>query len=122
MHAHYKVELAVAGMEDGPPSALTPADRLAILRRRQAAWKTLAWTAKQDVPMRAGGVWELYGNVLAQAEGERTLHFAQIPSAIRGIEAREWTVQDVGCTIRDFGMDPAQDLLVVIEHYTEPDR
>ena len=81
MHAHYKVELAVAGMEDGPPSALTPADRLAILRRRQAAWKTLAWTAKQDVPMRAGGVWELYGNVLAQAEGERALHFVREDAA-----------------------------------------
>ena len=64
-----------------------------------------------------GGVWELYGNVLAQAQGERTLHFKQIPSAIRGIQGTEWTIPDVGCKMRDFGMDPAQDLLVVIEHF-----
>ncbi|EJF56105.1 hypothetical protein DICSQDRAFT_94010 [Dichomitus squalens LYAD-421 SS1] len=121
VRAHYKVELAAAGMQDGPPSALTPAERLSILRRRQDAWTKLAWTAKEEVPMRRGGVWELYGNVLAQAEGERTLHFKQLPSAIRGIKGKEWTIQDVGCKIRDFGMDSAQDLLIVLEHCSEPD-
>ncbi|KAM5545949.1 hypothetical protein V8D89_000075 [Ganoderma adspersum] len=117
VRAQYKVELAVAGMTDGPPSTLTPAERLSILRARQDAWDNLVWTTRHDVTMHQGGVWELYGNVLAQAQGERTLHFTQIPSTIRGIKGTEWTVPDVGCKIRDFGMDPAQDLLVVIEHF-----
>ncbi|PIL28992.1 hypothetical protein GSI_09039 [Ganoderma sinense ZZ0214-1] len=117
VRAQYKIELAVAGMTDGPPSTLTPAERLTILRARQDAWDNLVWTAKDDVTMHQGGVWELYGNVLAQAQGDRTLHFKQIPSQIRGIRGTEWTIPNVGCKIRDFGMDPAQDLLVVIEHF-----
>ena len=104
-------------MTDGRPSTLTPAERLSILRVRQDAWDGLVWTAEEDVTMHQGGVWELYGNVLAQAQGERTLHFKQIPSAIRGIQGIEWTIPDVGCKMRDFGMDPAQDLLVVIQHF-----
>ena len=69
--------------------------------------------------MRRGGVWELYGGVLAQAEGESKLVCAQLPSVIRRIEEKEWTIEDVGVKIRDFGMDPAQDLLIIIEHQTE---
>ncbi|RDX52578.1 hypothetical protein OH76DRAFT_168578 [Lentinus brumalis] len=119
VHAQYKIELALAGMEDGPPSALTPSDRLAILRERQEAWKTLTWKARTEYDMRRGGVWELYGGVLAQADGDSTLVCAQLPSVIRGIEEKVWTIEDVGVKIRDFGMDPAQDLLVAIEHHTE---
>ena len=69
--------------------------------------------------MRMGDVWELYGNVLAQSEGKRTVHFKQIPSAIRGIEGKEWTIPDVGCNITEIGTDPAQDLLLVIEHFED---
>ena len=119
IHAQYKIELALAGMEDGPPSALTPSDRLAILRERQNAWKTLTWKARTEYDMRRGGVWELYGGVLAQADGESKLVCAQLPSVIRRIEEKEWTIEDVGVKIRDFGMDPAQDLLIIIEHQTE---
>ena len=111
----YKIELAAAGMEDGPPSALAPADRLAALRTRQAAWDTLSWSELSEHPMGIGSVWELYGGVLAQSESRRTLTFRQLPSKIRGIEQREWTIRDVGFDVRDFGMDPAQDLLIAIE-------
>lgn len=65
--------------------------------------------------MSRGQVWELYGNVLAQARGPRSLAFVQLPSEIRGIVEKEWVIPDVGFKIRDFGMDPAQDLLVLIE-------
>ena len=73
-------------MEDGPPSALTPSGRLAILRERQNAWKTLTWKARTKYDMRRGGVWELYGGVFAQADDEFKLVYAQLPSVIRGIE------------------------------------
>ncbi|KAI0649960.1 hypothetical protein C8Q79DRAFT_941783 [Trametes meyenii] len=115
----YHIELAAAGMEDGPPSTLTAAERLQILRTRQAAWDKLAKTSREEVPMLEGGVWELHGGVLAQGEGSRTLVLKQLPSAIRGIESREWRIEDLGVNMRDFGMDPAQDLLVVIENRAE---
>ncbi|OBZ79706.1 hypothetical protein A0H81_00991 [Grifola frondosa] len=111
----YKIELAVAGMEDGPPSARSPAERLAKLKARQAAWNSLQPSSQKTIPMLRGEVWELYGGVLAQARGPQSLAFRQLPSDIRGIEEKEWMIEDVGIAIRDFGMDPAQDLLVVIE-------
>ena len=112
----YRIELAVAGMQDGPSSTLPTADRLAILRERQAAWDTLTWRERHEQPMGAGSVWELYGGVLAQSEGKRTLTLRQLPSVIRGIPDKQWEIADVGFDIRDFGMDPAQDLLVGVEH------
>ncbi|KAI0672339.1 hypothetical protein C8Q78DRAFT_1026481 [Trametes maxima] len=115
----YQIELAAAGMEDGPTSTLTAAERLQILRTRQAAWDKLENTSSEEVPMLRGGVWELYGGVLAQGEGSRTLVLKQLPSAIRGIEGREWRIEDLGVKMRDFGMDPAQDLLVVLENRAE---
>ena len=106
-------------MEDSPSSSLATIQRLSTLRAREAAWSKLAWTTKEDVAMRGGNVWKLYGNVLAQSEGESSLHFKQIPSTIRGIESMEWVVPDVGCNITEIGMDPAQDLLIVIEHFED---
>ncbi|KAJ3528106.1 hypothetical protein NM688_g8037 [Phlebia brevispora] len=110
----YKVELAAAGMEDGSSSALSTADRLRRLEEHQVAWRDLRWKSETVVPMLRGGVWELYGGVLAQSRGRETLVFRQIPSEIRGIEEKVWE-NEIGFRIRDFGMDPAQDLLVVIE-------
>ncbi|KAI0767461.1 hypothetical protein C8Q74DRAFT_1355564 [Fomes fomentarius] len=117
----YKIELAVAGMEDGPPSALTPTERLTMLRERQEAWRALRWRSRKEYPMLKGGVWELYGGVIAQADGDRTLAFVQLPSDIRRIEEKQWKIEDAGVVIRDFGMDPAQNLLIVVEHH-EPDE
>lgn len=92
VRTQYKIELAAAGMEDGPSSTLTSAERLRVLKAHQEAWDKLAWTSREEVPMHQGGVWELYGGVLAQGDGSRTLAFKQLLSAIRGIEERE----DVG--------------------------
>lgn len=110
----YHIELAVAGMEDGPSSVRSPAERLEILRTRQNAWNKLKWKSQQEVPMSEGLVWEVYGNVLAQARGDATLAFHQLPSDIRGIEGRRWVLENLGVNIRDFGMDPAQDLLILL--------
>ena len=112
----YKVELAAAGMEDGPPSALSNSDRLSLLLEHQAAWRALRWRTETIVPMSQGGVWEFYGGVLGQAlsRGREVLQFTQVPSAIKGIEKREWECE-LKMHARDFAMDPSQDLLVVVE-------
>ncbi|TCD69894.1 Amino-acid acetyltransferase, mitochondrial [Steccherinum ochraceum] len=110
----YKIELAVDGMEDGPPSALLPAERLQLLRKHRAAWKAMRHTSTHNIPMSGGGVWELYGGVLAQGINPRGLAFTQLPSRLRGIPEKNWTLEDVGFKIRDFGMNPGEDLLVLI--------
>lgn len=119
VRAQYKLELAIAGMEDGPPSTCTTAKRLSVLRARQNAWKQFVPTAGENVQMHMSEVWEFSGNILTRSEGMRTLHFKQIPSAIRGIEGVEWVIPDVGCNITEIGVDPAQDLLTVVESFED---
>lgn len=110
----YKIELAIAGQEDGVYHSLFTRRRL--LRSHQHNWDTLHWTQDQRISMFRGGLWELYGNVLAQiTRNGRTLHFKQLPSQSRSIEEKSWTVDISQFRVRDFGIDPAQDLLIIIE-------
>ena len=89
-----------------------------MLEEYQRGWTNLQWTKGGKVPNR-GGCWELYGNVFAQeALGNSEIQFKQIPSRSRGVPERDWTVDARGFQIQDFGMDPAQDLLVVVENLT----
>ncbi len=116
LHMRYKIKLAVAGMKDGVHSTLTVSDRLSMLEQKRDAWRKLAWTSQKDIPAtRNSASWELCGGVFAEEENRRTLHFWQLPSQIRGIQWREWTLNDVGVSMSDFGIDPAQDLLVIAE-------
>ena len=112
----YKIELGAHGLEDGPPHEdLSPALRLEKLVARQRAWDTLQWVDDKSREMLTGLVWELYGGVLAQAENENNLVFCRLPSHFRGIEEKRWTVDISAFSLRDFGMDPSQDLLVIAE-------
>ncbi|KAF8640379.1 hypothetical protein AX17_000049 [Amanita inopinata Kibby_2008] len=111
----YKIELAISGQEDG--GHYTVATRRTMLKQHQAAWDDLQWTRDRRVPMFHGGLWELYGNVLAQNSPDRaTLYFKQLPSQCRGVEERDWTIDVRSYRLRDFGMDPAQNLLILVEH------
>ena len=111
--AQYELELALAGMENGPHSVLTSSDRLHRLKVHQAAWYDMKWTSEREIPMHHGGVWELYGGVLAQAKSRETLCFTRLPSQIKGIEEQEWELK-LPIQVRDFAMDPSLDLLVVV--------
>lgn len=102
-------------MEDGPPGEFSAPDRLARLKLRQAAWDCLKWTNDRRIDMLVGQVWELYGGVLAQSTPDRVIFFRQLPSHYRGIEEKTWTVDASEFNMRDFSMDPSQDLLVVAE-------
>ncbi|KII87711.1 hypothetical protein PLICRDRAFT_54778 [Plicaturopsis crispa FD-325 SS-3] len=116
MSLQYGIELAKAGMENGPPSEVSTAQRLESLRKLQHAWRTMSWTKHSIVRMTVDSdVWELCGGVLGQGVGTQALTFNQLPSEIRSIPAREWSIEDVGFHIADFTTDVAQDLLVTIE-------
>lgn len=67
--------------------------------------------------MMQGRIWELYGDVFAQSSTPNVLHFRQLPSKYRKIEEKTWGVA-LDIHVRDFTMDPAQDLLVLIEEPT----
>lgn len=102
-------------MEDGPPSALGASDRLALLKRRQEAWNRLDWSSREEITMPQDMKWQLYGGVLAQLRTLNSIVFMQLPSEFRGIERKEWTVNDADFKIEDFKMDPSEDLLVMIQ-------
>ncbi|KDQ64393.1 hypothetical protein JAAARDRAFT_28021 [Jaapia argillacea MUCL 33604] len=111
----YKIELSVAGMEDGRNCTLSVAERLSRLKRLQQSWLELRWSEEQTLVKSSRRVWEIAGGVWGCTTGPRGLFFAQLPSVLRGISSREWSIQDVGFTIRDFTIDPSQDLLVILE-------
>jgi len=104
---------------DGPPSPLTAADRIALLKEHNAAWESLRWKESNNLPMQQGHVWELSGGVFAQSSSSNLLHFRRLPSQCRNIEEKSWRVA-LDIDIRDFTMDPGQDLLVVIEKPRSP--
>ncbi|KAK7059119.1 Amino-acid acetyltransferase, mitochondrial [Paramarasmius palmivorus] len=113
----YIIELSISLKQDGEHSTLPTVDKLKALRNHQRAWDRLEWKydSNKSIPMAGGGLWELFGNVLAQQDVEGWLMFRQLPSRYRGIEEREWKVKPDISRVRDFGIDPSQDLLVLIE-------
>lgn len=114
----YIIELAAAGQTNGPEviSGTTSSSRLEALKNHQSSWGSLKWSRELRIPMEDGGLWELYGGILAQSTEEgASLTFIQLPSDLRSIEEKAWTLADLGLVVRDFGMDPSQDLLVLIE-------
>ncbi|KAK1228646.1 hypothetical protein PQX77_008240 [Marasmius sp. AFHP31] len=117
----YILELAITGNVDGQHSSLPVAEKLSALRSHQRAWDKLKWNRELQWPMAGGNIWELFGNVLAQKDREGWLMFRQLPSRYRGIEDKEWRVKPDFRT-RDLGMDPSQDLLVLVEAPRCPDR
>ncbi|KAH9064345.1 hypothetical protein EDB87DRAFT_1785862 [Lactarius vividus] len=112
----YRIALFASGMEDGPPGGLTTSERLELLKNYEASWKNLQWNEHTTLPLPAGSLWELYGNVWAHSRGSDAIEFVQIPSRLRGIPMRQWTLR-FDYDLRDFGMDPSQDLLVTIENF-----
>ena len=110
-------------MEDGPPGELTTSERLELLRRYEASWKNIKWNedntqafthSVRDFGDSNPG--KLYGNVWAHSrELERdAIDFVQLPSRLRRIPMRQWTLR-FDFSVQNFGMDPCQDLLVMIE-------
>lgn len=102
-------------MEDGGHCTLSPTERLEILNRQEQAWDNARWSSEFELHMEDGGVWEIYGGVLAQGTSPHSLTFTQLPSEIRNIPKKTWTVEKLPFNMRDFTMDPSQDLLVIVE-------
>jgi hypothetical protein len=108
-------------MVDGPPGGLSTSERLELLRLYEASWKNLEWSEKNtlastlDNPSPHTPSWEFYGNVCAHSIGRDAIDFVQLPSRLRGIPMRQWTIR-FDFEMSEFSMDLSQDLLVIIEN------
>ncbi|KAH9982347.1 hypothetical protein BGW80DRAFT_1247245 [Lactifluus volemus] len=100
-------------MVDGPPGQLNTSERLSLLRSYEATWRNLEWNDHTSFPVPEGH----FGNL---RRGNKGIIFVQLPSRLRGIPMRRWTL-DFDFTIRDFGIDPSQDLLVTVENLIHQD-
>ncbi|KAL0947475.1 hypothetical protein HGRIS_013580 [Hohenbuehelia grisea] len=111
----YIIELGVSFQTDGPPSSVSCASRLKTLRNHQHAWTRMDWSEMREFPSTDGGLWELAGNVFAQYEEQGGMLFTQLPSKLRGIAEHSWRLTNLNYNVGDFTIDPAQDLLVLID-------
>ena len=117
----YRIELASDGLVNGQPggSASTTAARMELLLERRAAWRALRPNRRTSVAL-AGHchAYELVGGLFAKALEEsgaaRRLVASWLPGNGRG--ERRFVVDDLGVRIKDFALDPSQDLIVLLEH------
>ena len=117
----YKIALFASGMQDGPPSNLSTAERFARLKLYQDAWRsagtppTQVLTIPRHIPEFIS--FRLYGNVLCYLTNA-AFNFIRLPSRTRVIEQMRWSLQyaDIGYSRDDiYALDPSQNLLVVIQ-------
>lgn len=108
------MELEIAGFERNPNNNWSTVECLQCLRKYQSAWERLEWSKEQTVPMLDGGLWELYGGILVQTNKDGVFYFTKLSSVTRRIEEETWQITPDINDIRDFGIDPSQDLLVWI--------
>jgi hypothetical protein len=112
----YKMELARAGKEDGDLYPLTT--RRTMLEQHERGWAELQWMNEQRVSITGGNRYELSGNVFAQDTAipdKPAIHFKQLRSNSRNIEGKNWSVDTREYRMQGFGIDPAQNLLVIVE-------
>lgn len=101
---------------------MSSADCLALLKKTERNWAVLRFSRMEKLKRRQGGLWELFGGVLAFSDHSseplslyRSLSFIQLPSALCGTTSKIHRLENLGSYIRDFGMDPSQDLLIAVE-------
>jgi len=94
-----------------------------ILLERRAAWRALRPNRRTSVAL-AGHchAYELVGGLFAKAledfGSSRRLVASWLPGNGRG--ERRFVVDDLGVRIKDFALDPSQDLIVLLEHRPAP--
>ncbi|KAF8506455.1 hypothetical protein JB92DRAFT_724493 [Gautieria morchelliformis] len=118
MLLQYRLELAVAGSEEGGTDfRLSIAERLARLRTIERGWAKLCFRYKDTVTSMPGGTRrKLRGGVFAHDSATdmgSVLSFIQLPSAVRRTRAHTWQ-SDMGVNMLQFAIDPAQDLVVLV--------
>jgi hypothetical protein len=122
MVLQYHIRLAASGMCDGPGMShangdpVSTADRIAALDAYNTARRDLAWSAydKIDIPASSATMPQFSdGLVVSSSRDKRSLTVHRLPSQLRGLEARSWTLA-FDFPIAHFALDASQDLLVLV--------
>jgi len=120
----YKIELFAQGMHDNAQiqDGANTADLLAMLTTYGDALKELAWTNYETIDLTDASIHTRYVSdgilVLPSRERKITgtwLDVYQLPSALRGVPARQWTLK-FEFSVTSFTVDVASDLLVLCEY------
>ncbi|KAI0690126.1 hypothetical protein BC835DRAFT_203177 [Cytidiella melzeri] len=123
-----QTECELANVTINPSRRAVPlANALQSLKEHQEAWRTLRWTNDMSVLMQVESeehdihVQGRDCGILGQVTADNRLVFTQIPSKVRGIEKRTWTLDNFTFPIADFTLDEREDLLVMVENVlTDP--
>ncbi|TBU44170.1 hypothetical protein BD309DRAFT_990477 [Dichomitus squalens] len=118
LELQYRIELGADGLVEGLGCTYTTAERLQLLLQRRARWRYLDWS--RIVPISAPGLcqaYELVDGVFASSMGNdffgsRHLELTWLPTSTQ--EARKIEREDLGIRIRDFAIDPSQDLMALV--------
>ncbi|KAG9022712.1 hypothetical protein FRB95_014288 [Tulasnella sp. JGI-2019a] len=126
----YILALGLSGYVDGPStSKISTVGRYNRLQHHEKAWRTITWRQHNEYTIdRCSSTYELYGGVYAHGLKSqdsyvksarpitRGMKLIEFPSLLRNqFTGRTWTILDLGVDTQDFGMDPDQDLLVLME-------
>jgi len=128
----YKIELFAQGMHDNTQiqDGANMADRLSMLTAYGDALKELAWTNYETIDLTntqiRGRRYMSDGILVIQKERPSRENMAngtwldvyQLPSALRGVPARRWTLE-FEFSVVFFMLDAASDLLVLGEYDRE---
>ncbi|KAF8879597.1 hypothetical protein BD779DRAFT_1551441 [Infundibulicybe gibba] len=108
------LELGMDGMMATPGADhLTPSQKLTLLREKRRAWDTLSWRNIQSVRI-AGGylAYELVGGIFMNTFTGHDLLVSWLPSLASG--GKQAFTESLGGRIRDFALDPTQDLIIYL--------
>ncbi|KDR71386.1 hypothetical protein GALMADRAFT_102723 [Galerina marginata CBS 339.88] len=112
LQVQYIIELAMNGMNDSG-SNIPHAELLSRLRDLRGAWEVLAWKRVKKVLIGDDCLaYELVAGVFALSNGDG-LMFNWLPSAT--VDGRTLERRSLELTVRDFAMDPTQDLIAILE-------
>ena len=120
----YVIEAKAACVEDNPRSTLTVSDRLALLRRREAAWAKFKFNFHIRLPplgQRPSGIYDLTGGVYLQGQAASSqnagqqittaLNYMHLPSESRDTS---WSKISICREIVDIGLAMQEHNLIAV--------
>ncbi|KAF8606377.1 hypothetical protein BDV93DRAFT_520688 [Ceratobasidium sp. AG-I] len=114
----YLLELDACGYVEpvNPRHDLTDAEKIDIVRSHRGRWNKLDSIKANAIHFSDVSAWEYTDGIFVRlSRRTRQLHFYQLPSRNRGVGYKYWVTPDLEVNIGDFGIDPGQDLLVLLE-------
>ena len=115
LELQYHIELVADGLEGGVGCSLSTAERFKLLIERRERWRNIDWKDVQQVPLyNHCQAYELTHGVFAISRGFGSRHLSLTTLPTSSQPARQVETEDLGMSIRDFAMDPSQDVVAFV--------